>query len=70
MTWTTKTGIRIGCLAPKSPPPHHDRDALRLQDALINPGKRFGQPVDVDGIVIAVCTVSLGFAALLITFTA
>jgi hypothetical protein len=49
---TTKTGLRIGCMAPKSPPPHHDRDALRLQDALIN--KRNTSNA-IDWVVVAVC---------------
>ena len=47
---TTKTGLRIGCLATKAPPPHHDADALRLQDALLNNAKR----TDCDGLLIIV----------------
>jgi hypothetical protein len=56
---TTKTGLRIGCMAPKSPPPHHDRDALRLQDALINKRNRQN---GIDWIVISVCIAAAGIA--------
>lgn len=58
-TYTTKTGIRIGCMAPKSPPPHHDRDALRLQDALINKRNRQN---GIDWLVVAVCIAAAGIA--------
>jgi hypothetical protein len=56
---TTKTGLRIGCMAPKSPPPHHDRDALRLQSALIN--KRNTSNA-IDWVVVAVCLAAAGIA--------
>ena len=56
---TTKTGLRIGCMAPKSPPPHHDRDALRLQEALINKRNRQN---GIDWIVISVCLAAAGIA--------
>lgn len=49
---TTKTGLRIGCMAPKSPPPHHDSDALRLQAALINKRNRDN---GIEWLVIVVC---------------
>ena len=58
-SFTTKTGLRIGCLAPKSPPPYHDSDALRLQAALINRRNRSNA---VDWIVIAVCLTAAGLA--------
>lgn len=51
---TTKTGLRIGCLAPKAPPPHHDADALRLQDALLGNARR----TDWDGLAIIVGTMA------------
>ena len=58
-TFTTKTGLRIGCLAPKSPPVHHDADALRLQAALINKRNRSN---GIDWIVISVCIAAAGLA--------
>ena len=51
---TTKSGLRIGCLAPKTPPPHHDADALRLQDALLGNARR----TDWDGLAIVVVTLA------------
>ena len=54
-TFTTKSGLRIGCLAPKAPPPHHDADALRLQAALINKHQRQN---GIDWLVISVCLAS------------
>lgn len=53
-TFTTKTGLRIGCLAPKGPPPFHDADALRLQDALLGNVRR----TDWDGLGIIVGTLA------------
>lgn len=53
-TFTTKSGLRIGCLAPKAPPPHHDADALRLQDALLGNARR----TDWDGLLIIVVTLA------------
>lgn len=58
-TFTTRTGLRIGCLAPKSPPPFHDQDALRLQAALIN---RRNRSDAVDWIVVVVCLCAAGAA--------
>lgn len=58
-TFTTKTGIRIGLLAPKAPPPHHDDDALRLQAALINKRQVSN---GIDWIVISVCLTAAGLA--------
>ena len=57
--FTTKTGVRIGCLAPKSPPPYHDSDALRLQAALIN---RRNRSNGIDWLVVAVCIAAAGAA--------
>jgi hypothetical protein len=34
--FTTPAGIQIGCMYQQHRPVHHDRDALRLQDALLN----------------------------------
>ena len=34
--FTTPAGIRIGCMYQAQRPVHHDRDALRLQTALLN----------------------------------
>ena len=53
---TTKSGLRIGCMAPKSPPPYHDSDALRLQAALIN--RRNNAKNGIDWLVISVCLAS------------
>lgn len=52
-TYTTRTGLRIGSLYQSRPAPHHDADALRLQDALLGNVKR----TDWDGvaIVLGVC---------------
>ena len=58
-SFTTKTGVRIGCLAPKSPPPYHDSDALRLQAALIN---RRNRSNGIDWLVVAVCIAAAGAA--------
>ena len=58
-TFTTRTGLRIGCLAPKSPPPFHDQDALRLQAALIDKRNRSNA---VDWLVIAICIAAAGAA--------
>lgn len=53
-TYTTRSGLRIGCMAPKAPPPHHDIDALRLQDALLGTVRR----TDWDGLAIVVGTLA------------
>lgn len=53
-TYTTRTGLRIGCLASKAPPIHHDRDALRLQDALLGNVAR----TDWDGLAIVLGTLA------------
>jgi hypothetical protein len=34
--YKTPAGIQIGCMYQAHRPVHHDRDALRLQDALLN----------------------------------
>lgn len=34
--WRTKSGVVVGCLYQR-PAPRHDRDALRLQEALLDP---------------------------------
>ena len=34
--FTTPAGIQIGCMYQQHRPVFHDRDALRLQDALLN----------------------------------
>lgn len=34
--FTTASGLRIGCMYQAQRPVHHDRDALRLQDALLS----------------------------------
>ena len=51
-TYTTRSGLQIGLLAPKAPPVYHDQDALRLQSALIT--KR-NVSNGIDWLVIAVC---------------
>lgn len=54
-TYTTRSGLRIGCAWQGRPPIHHDRDALRVQRALL--GER--SPIDASGLFIAavVCAV-------------
>lgn len=49
-TYTTRSGIRIGLLAKKQPPVHHDADAIKLQRALL--GDKAA--IDADGLGIAV----------------
>ena len=51
---TTRTGLRIGCMATKAPPVHHDADALRLQRALLGEPA----PVDKDGLAIVIGTLA------------
>lgn len=53
-TYTTKSGLHIGCMAAKAPPPHHDADALRLQDALLGNVAR----TDWDGLAIVIGTLA------------
>lgn len=53
--YTTKTGLQIGRLYIPKQRPHHDRDALRLQSALL--GNR--PNTDWDGIVIALAVIVL-----------
>lgn len=54
--YTTKTGLQIGRLYIPRQRPHHDRDAIRLQNALL--GQRPAR--DWDGIAIAaVCIVAI-----------
>ncbi len=59
--WRTKSGVVVGALYNRRPPVHHDRDALRLQAALLGlPDDR----IDWDGIaIVAVCGI-LAAAAL------
>ncbi len=53
---TTSTGLRIGSKVDKQPQqPHHDRDALRLQDALLGNARR----TDWDGIAIVLGTLAV-----------
>ena len=53
---TTRTGVQIGRLYIPQQRPHHDRDAIRLQNALL--GRR--PATDWDGIAIAaVCIVAI-----------
>lgn len=51
--YTTKSGLQIGLLYQPPQRPHHDRDALRLQRALL--GERAS--TDWDGVLIAACIV-------------
>lgn len=39
--YTTKSGLRIGCEYRPAQRPQHDEDALRLQQALIAPIRRY-----------------------------
>ena len=49
---TYNTGkVRIGLAYVPTPRPYHDRDALRLQDALLRNVRR----TDWDGVVIILC---------------
>ena len=50
--YTTRTGLRIGLRY--TPKPHHDRDALRLQSALL--GNR--DAIDWEGIYIVAVVVA------------
>lgn len=55
-----ETGLKIGCLAKQSQPPHHDRHALRIQDALLGNAAR----PDWDGVGIVLFTlIAIGSAA-------
>ncbi len=59
-TYTTRTGLRIGSLYQARPAPHHDRDALRLQDALLGNARR----TDWDGLaIVAAVLVAIGAVA-------
>lgn len=59
-TYTTRTGLRIGSLYQSRPAPHHDHDALRLQDALIGNARH----TDWDGLaIVAVVLVAIGAVA-------
>jgi len=52
---TTSTGLRIGSKVDKQPQqPHHDRDALRLQRALLGETSR----TDWDGLAIVAITLA------------
>lgn len=59
--YTTKSGVQIGSLYTPTARPHHDRDAIRIQSALL------GQKPDTDwdGIGIAVACIAL-LAAIII----
>jgi hypothetical protein len=63
--WRTKSGVVVGALYNRCPPIHHDRDALRLQLALLGgkEGPRLGR-LDWDGILIAGACVMLALAVL------
>ena len=51
----TRTGLRIGSKVDKQPPQlHFDRDALRLQDALLGSARR----TDWSGIAIVLITLA------------
>lgn len=39
--YTTRSGLRIGCEYRPAQRPQHDEDALRLQEALIAPRRRY-----------------------------
>ena len=53
--YTTKSGLRIGCkVEALTRHEYHDRDALRLQDALLDNASR----TDWDGIVIVIGTLA------------
>jgi len=53
---TTSTGIQIGCL--HKPKQHHDKDAIRLQNALL--GNK--TPIDWDGIFIVMVVAAIALA--------
>jgi len=42
LPFTTKSGLRIGSEYQHAVLPHHDRDALTLQDALLSSKRRLG----------------------------
>lgn len=48
--YTTRSGLRIGCHCQARPSVPHDRDALRLQRALLGEHP----PIDASGLFIAV----------------
>lgn len=59
-TYTTRTGLRIGSLYQSKPAPHHDADALKLQDALLNNASC----TDWDGIaIVAIVLFAIGAVA-------
>lgn len=54
--YTTASGLQIGCMYSGHRPPHHDKDALKLQSALTGRA----EPNDTDGItIVLVCGVLL-----------
>lgn len=54
--YTTRTGVQIGLLYKSNLPPHHDRDAELLQNALLEDRRR---PMDIEErIVLWACTVA------------
>ena len=57
--YTTRTGVQVGCLYRAARPAHHDRDALRLQDALLGNARR----TDWDGLAIVLGTLAAMAAA-------
>ncbi len=60
--YTTKTGLRIGSAFDSGVRPYHDRDAIRIQRALL--GERGG--IDAGGIFIA-AVVTAVIALVLVT---
>lgn len=52
--YKTKSGLQIGSLYTPTPAPHHDGDALRLQQALLGNGG--GMTATEEGIAIACVT--------------
>ena len=59
--YTTRSGLQVGRLYTPTARPHHDRDALRLQSALLGHKPQ----TDWDGIIIAaVCLAALVMAVI------
>ena len=61
--YTTRTGLQIGLLYTPTARPHHDRDALRLQSALLG----HKPEIDWDGLyIVAVVAAAVALAAWLL----